>query len=234
MSDFSYQEPQLNVEVRYFGRNKQYVTKSDPKYIYRSYYRAVRPESINFRHKMINDFNQNLCGGWFSGSLSPFEPIYRVLAGLKPLGVMSFKSSPQTDQEVRRCIQLAPDSMIYSLVDHPHNVGWKLFTLSQSGPLVNFFSEIGILILVSDYNKRGLSAEASALYRDIVHGNVSFDDFHEGHFDYSAGHSLSLVGLVLGYPIENTISLLQKTKINEKMSQKNRNNSTKKVSLSVK
>lgn len=57
--------------------------------------------------------------------------------------------------------------------------------------------------LAEDYEREQLTSKNIRSYMD-----ANFSVFHEGRYDRE-DHPIEIVGLILGYPIENTISLIE-------------------------
>lgn len=183
-----------------------------------------QPKEILFKSPMVNDFNQNLAGGWFMRDIEDpeRETINRVIGGLKPMGVVHRESGTdatmlaneirtRNDQSGRYEIDVAITDAIARAKKH----GQKIYTTGRS-----------LEIIVARHGTLKELFDLDSLYTDYVDalgeelGDVWLDDFdteldkYETFYliDFADGWDDPLVpywvtGLILGYPIENTISV---------------------------
>jgi len=151
---------------------------------------------VNFKSKMINDINQDLCGGWDCiRDVTEFEETERVIRGLKPVGISSCTSEEETLQKVK---EYRDKGFMVSYWKREVD-GMNFITVSPKGLLNEVFD---MKTLSDDYMNNELPHEAKKI---IEYKNKDFSEFHNDK--YNKNHPTSIVGLVLGYPIENTISL---------------------------
>jgi hypothetical protein len=139
---------------------------------------------------MNNDDNQELCGGWYPLWLRKYPGgddqaiIDRVSAGLKPIGVVS------NNDEIKYLIN--EKNLHYeAMTTHDLLVIWK-----DDRKLSEIFD---LESLHKDYLKwvgRRIADEI------LEAGDICFKDLIDDWDDQGW-----LTGLILGYPIENTISL---------------------------
>ena len=178
------------------------------------------PKNIMFKNNMINDMNQNLCGGWWFnwiGSIS-FEQdevlLSRVLNYQKPLGVITHFN--RSDINIMRLcesyiendidsnlfdteiIKENPDPIIYE--DRVIQQDTTSLMVARKGLMKDLFD---LETLQKDYENNGIEIDIEPVK------NKSLKDYF---FDWDAQDSESDIetwetGLILGYPIENTISL---------------------------
>lgn len=160
-------------------------------------YRNI-PRNINFRHAMVNDYNQHLSGAWSVYKHYDFEEVDRVMRGLKPIGdsiSYNFRAIKDKMWELRNKGYIATYSQqrIGSTILY-------ILTASPKGKLGEFFD---METLATEYERQGFSGKS---IRD--HSDVNFEKFH--NIKYNSGfYPVEIVGLVLGYPIENTISIIR-------------------------
>ncbi|AYV80631.1 MAG: hypothetical protein Harvfovirus3_76 [Harvfovirus sp.] len=154
------------------------------------------PRNIKFKHNAVNDYNQHLCGGWSVYPHPKFEALDRVMLGLKPLGMETTADGNIAKEKAK---EIADKGFLSSFELMKNN--YYFVTASVKGTLGDYFD---MKTLAHDYEKNHLSSENIKKY-----AKVKFDAFHNGKFDIE-DHPCEIVGLVLGYPIENTISLIKR------------------------
>lgn len=157
------------------------------------------PKRIQFQHAMVNDENQNLCGGWHLDWEDENDKILsRVADGLKPLGIAhAIESRAEVEQLVR---QLEADGLDVKVTPSPVR-GWDI-AVAHPGTLGEVFD---LSTLAEDYvASGGISSDQMA--REIAqYTHRSLISF-AGKYDVDAVPPW-VTGLILGYPVENTISL---------------------------
>lgn len=160
------------------------------------------PMNLKFKHKMVNDHNQHLCGGWTVLKYEPFAETDRVAQGLKPVGI---SHSRDTEAVMKKALEYTLKGLLVSFNRTRKGPfkGMYDITVSVTGKLKDYFD---MDTLAEDYERNGLRGDRIRKYK-----NVNFSEFHYGKFD-SKYHSPEITGLILGYPIENTISLLCRQK----------------------
>lgn len=156
-------------------------------------YRHV-PKSINFSSIMINDTNQHLCGGWFIDEIDDVNQTTfdRVLAGVKPMGVVSYDKDEELDLKryKQACEQGLPTYISKTE---------KCLYVCQNGTLSQLFD---LATLKTDY-------QANIPYLNWD----QFDEFKDRELkSFFTGWDweevpIWVTGLILGYPIENTIAI---------------------------
>ena len=178
--------------------------------------------SRTFSSPMVNDYNQNLAGGWYwqyreDGSLRGSreynnEIIFeRLVAGRKPLGGLRFWDDAGEKKE--KFLQRLLDSDLrYTRAREQQE---EFFTVSRRGRLGDLFNFDGI---AKDYAEleRGagccilgshanLERFLNSLASESLESYLGFDHLHpKSSFDFI------LTGLILGYPLENTYAILLK------------------------
>ena len=171
------------------------------KYIYNNGYISRRycsqPLKISFKSKMINDANQNFCGGWsitgFDGSDKAL--VRRVARGLKPMGVIH----GSIDELSEYTKQLDANTIDYKII-HDSKNKYSPYTLmfSTKGKCKDLFD---LKTLYYDYKDAGITIDIGKISgREIKTYFKCWDIGEEGTEPWETG-------LILGYPIENTISL---------------------------
>lgn len=183
--------------------------KHNTKTVWNRGYRMItyrrQPRRIRFRSKMVNDKNQHLCGGWsFSGLENNNLWIERQLvAGRKPLGVMFFWGDAIDCREDIACAKRLKAAGL----------------VARTGP--GFVPGTRIVEACHDI-KVGDIGDCGDLFADYVEARIPVDeDELRGEFNlymrrrlksflgkkWDAKHNpLWVTGLILGYPVENTIS----------------------------
>lgn len=155
------------------------------------------PRNLKFKHKAVNDYNQHLCGGWHVFECPDFIETDRVVQGLKPVGISHTHS---TEALMKKALEYTLKGFLVSYTRRRKGPfkGMYDITVSVTGKLKDYFD---MDTLAEDYERNGLNGEIIRRYK-----NVNFAEFHYGKFDTC--HPIEITGLILGYPIENTISIL--------------------------
>jgi hypothetical protein len=157
------------------------------------------PKSIQFIHQAVNDYNQHLCNGWHVYQHTEFEEIDRVEQGLKPVGI---SHSCDLYTMTIKMLNLIDKGFLVSytknhIIKNMYNV-----TASVKGKLGDYFD---MDTLAKDYKKNGLCGDSIIEYK-----NADFSEFHNDNYD-CGHHPIEITGLILGYPIENTIALIKQS-----------------------
>lgn len=160
------------------------------------------PADLTFQSPMVNDFNQDLCGGWHRSDVSDGNAITfeRVIAGLKPLGNIGYwernTGAKRLDQFIER-IKSLDGSILFERFMREIHTGVDCLDFCQRGTLGQLF-DMGSL--ANDYER---------FLPDIVlgdqirsHASMPLSAFLHDNWDEQGW----LTGLILGYPIENTMS----------------------------
>lgn len=158
-----------------------------------------QPKQLRFRSPMVNDANQDLCGGWHVHDWDfdeNAEIVQRVMAGLKPFGVAHALDAAEAARLQRAARARGFDTKVF---DH-WQPGQRNLAVAQPATLRELF-------------------DLDALLADYIANNVAHPDALRDEFATYADHRLIdfaetyddapmwVTGLVLGYPVENTISL---------------------------
>ena len=180
--------------------HKQWNTKKiyNDGYLMRAYHH--QPKHIRFRSPMVNDLNQHLCGGWtMRGHQNKASIICdQLVSGRKPLGVTVY-GPEDLDSAKKQRERLVAAGLIASLKRRRLYAGKYVWHLAACQNIR--IGDIGSLAdLAEDYREAGIDT-----------GNMN--QFAKKHlktrmhcFDIPES-PLWLTGLVLGYPVENTISI---------------------------
>ncbi len=184
---------------------KQFKTKTIWNRGHRMITYRKQPLRIRFRSKMVNDANQHLCGGWFmDGATSDTinrDIEKRLITGRKPLGVMTFWDEDAT--EAKACIARLKAA---GLVVRTRR-GWRSgqWIVEACQPLL--VRDIGSMDdLAADYKAAGVYTDAIMRSEISLYGRRSLKSFLGGNWDIFDCPEW-LTGLILGYPVENTISI---------------------------
>jgi hypothetical protein len=202
------------VERRCFKKwcHKYYRERENPKIIY-EIYRRIPKEPLSFRSNMNNDENQELCGGWYPRWVMEYPGGYdaaiidRVRLGLKPLGIVHSRNRGDAkkvfelnagmcrhSEMVSRHVMIPDDDFVRRKVRWNYTAFWN-----EDGRLSDIFD---FDALVEDYAR--YAPEEGKLM-------IAFRDYTLGDFvrrwDVWDGIPASITGLILGYPVANTISL---------------------------
>ena len=163
-----------------------------------------QPKKIHFKNRMVNDENQDLCGGWHrrghDGNRRDenAEILRRVADGLKPLGI-AHAVEPEADIERFRR-DLSQRGIDVKIVKHFWK-GWNIVA-AQKGTLRELFD---LETLAKDYVNSGVISEAHMAQSIRLYADRCLIDFAE-NYDWEDVPPW-VTGLILGYPVENTISL---------------------------
>lgn len=191
--------PRGGVEVtRHKGWNtKRYYTSTG--YLARTYRRV--PKRVRFKSKMVNDANQHLCGGWgyFSGAESDVIE-QQLVAGRKPLGEMLDWSKAAADARAKRlrAAGLVARVSRNRFCDDTWNVE------ACHDIRVQDIGDLGKLI--GDYTA-SIPAFTPEFHDEFMqYGSRRLSSFLGRKWDIGDCPPW-LTGLLLGYPVENTIAL---------------------------
>jgi hypothetical protein len=169
-----------------------------------------------FNSALLNYDNLHLCGGWhFEDKSDETLAVLRVLDGLKPMGIKSYwEDRTEGMHELEAVVKNSPKNVKYLLRKEDRAVvGHGVFDLIvASNELFSKLFNIGALIW--DYGEFFKDKLSDQLLHAILIHIESFKDKKVSDFlKYDYGNpdsSLDLIttGLILGYPIETTASLI--------------------------
>ena len=161
-------------------------------------YKYPRIEQV-FTSPLVNDYNLHLCGGWSWSGVSNDECITRVLEYAKPMGYLHTDKDYPSMVEDRACVikaTSANDEIGYSIT----GTFGEVFDLDAlATDYIHFFEALG----------------NSELNNQIYNSIQTLKDLpisrFLGGYDYANPqdmYQLILTGLILGYPIETTFSII--------------------------
>ena len=164
-----------------------------------------QPKVIRFQSPMVNDFNQHLCGGWSMKEINDEKEatLQQLLAGRKPLACICFWPDRHADaveaQDRLVAAGLVTDLRRRDMQSYYFDHIWDL-----TGCHDMQVKDIGDLkALRDDYAQVfDLELEEAEVIPFADHKLYTFFDEWD-----SPPLPLRLTGLILGYPVENTISL---------------------------
>lgn len=157
----------------------------------------------------INDYNLHLCGGWAFRGINGEEAIIRVITNLKPMGFFITTA-------VKKWEAICKKSELPYIITPNHIPTEKHFNIgiSCSGTFGDNFDLQNLAIdYVTHANKvkTPLSAEKIEKIENFISSlkNTAIASYLTS--DYANPYSteeLIITGLILGYPIETTVSIL--------------------------
>lgn len=159
-----------------------------------------QPKIVRFRSPMVNDFNQHLCGGWHMSDIKDEHEaaLQQLMAGRKPFA----------------CITFWPIQEAAALAAHERLDAAGLVTDLRKRPFQGYqIDHVWDLLAWRDIRVQDIGdlRALSEDYADLIAVDVwpyadrALSTFFDG-WD-SPPLPLWLTGLILGYPVENTISL---------------------------
>lgn len=159
-----------------------------------------------FNSPMLNFFNLHMCGGWFWPNVNVKKEILRrVIKGLKPMGKIVDKT-----EEIKKVSDKAEKAGLkYRITSHFWE-GHNSIRFCKDGKFEKLFD---VEALLSDYSEyyfaifKKTEGEYKTFTSKIANRKLSdFLDFNIGTPDkYS---DVIITGLILGYPIWSTVSVL--------------------------
>jgi len=168
-------------------------------------YTRVPPKPLRFSSPMVNDENQELCGGWFPEWLLNYPGgttaaiIDRVRGRQKPMGFV-WHNVETSQEEIDDFRTRVSSCRFHSpIVEQSHGF-FHAAVWEDDRRLREMFD---LRALTEDYNQ-WVGGEVPDLVWDYERARLS--DFTE-KWDTTDGVPLCITGLILGYPVENTISL---------------------------
>lgn len=178
------------------GKNynkKQIVSDTGYKFVTYNYI----PKNIEFKNPMVNDMNQNLSNGWTISSLGKEDDLLlsRVLQGLKPMSNISFWNNEDRDKYIKEKNINNIDKTKFDI-----EIKDKQINITKKGKVGELFN---LEKLKEDYNKAGINIDIEKIKNKDM--KSYFKDWDSQ--DKNSKIEYWETGLILGYPIENTISL---------------------------
>jgi len=170
-----------------------------------------QPLRIRFKSRMVNDANQHLCGGWFmdgatgdTGDTINREIEKRLIAGKKPLGIMVFWDEDAT--EAKACVKRLKAAGLVVRTSTGWRHGQRIVEACHD-IRVGDIGDMGDLI--ADYIESGAIPESnvdSLCHEFSRNSRRKLKSFLGDNWDNRSCPEW-LTGLILGYPVENTISI---------------------------
>ena len=178
------------------------LKKYQSKMIYNQGYLLVnydyQPLSIGFKNEMVNDMNQHFCGGWSltDVDLSNEALLERVLQGKKPMAVLSAWKKEDLEFVAGR----VDDTKYYSDSGQYELTGAFYTIVAVKGKLKDLFD---LPLLFRTYKENDIHIDIEE------HENKTLKDFFSDWDAQDADSEIDtwVTGLILGYPIQNTISI---------------------------
>lgn len=167
-------------------------------YLARTYGR--QPKRIRFRSRMVNDANQHLCGGWEWYRDGSAATERRLLAGRKPLGSMHYWSKADAMAAAGRLKAAG----LRVVTGRGHLPG-QWFVDACHDIAVCDLGDLGTLL--SDYTAALPAYDTYLADQFARYWNRRLSSFLGRRWDVECTGAPWLTGLILGYPVENTISL---------------------------
>ena len=159
-----------------------------------------QPKTIRFRSPMVNDLNQHLCGGWTMPGMQDGNTIIcnQLVSSRKPLGIAVYWPD-DLDSAKKQQERLLAAGLIVSLKRRHWCAGKYLWDLVACQDIR--IGDIGSLAdLAEDYREAGIdTSNMNQFAKKHLKTRMHCFDIPES--------PLWLTGLVLGYPVENTISI---------------------------
>ncbi len=187
-------------------KHAKYQTKTIWQRGYRMVTYRYQPLELKFKNVMINDTNQDYCGGWFMRELDNSNKglLQRVLSGQKPMAVITARDEndllsliPLIDT-TRFDHELKPPRFLCERDD-----GSKIFMSDLMVSIKGKFKDLFALeTLRQDYANAGILIDIDEA------GERELKDYFD-EWDAQDDNDVKLweTGLILGYPVENTISI---------------------------
>ena len=178
--------------------HKNYNTKkiiTDKGYTVCTYTKV--PKIIGFKSRMINDMNQNLCGGWSINFDIDDQKLTlkRVLEYRKPMGILVFRNKKDLKTFMGK-YKIDKNKFDVSIEKDGDRIEVRI---SSKGKLKDLFD---LKTLKKDYADNGIEIDISSVgNKEIKDYSKNWDAQNDNRTEYWE------TGLILGYPVENTISI---------------------------
>lgn len=159
-------------------------------------YRFI-PKEIKFKSAMVNDFNQHLCGGWTFSGINETKELFlqRISEGLKPFGQYVDCSGKMRDDEVNEFVSRVKSCDLEIQSDYFPLLSRYEALICRKGTLGELFD---LDTLEEDYADNGIIIDVDSVReKELKEYFVEWNGVGVNHWE---------TGLILGYPIENTIS----------------------------
>jgi hypothetical protein len=155
------------------------------------------PKNNTFIHRMNNDINQHFCGGWF---LPPYygnkQLFMRVVHFLKPFGVLHSLNKSELNEYIKYSKYY---NLTYKTIRSQLQGTDLMFCFDNT---LNKIYDLDALVLEYANNNINIIPDRKKLLSDYFYA-----------WDIEQGVAPWETGLILGYPIENTISLYKEDRV---------------------
>ncbi|GAM11338.1 hypothetical protein OR1_03651 [Geobacter sp. OR-1] len=164
-----------------------------------------------FQSTMVNDHNLYLCGGWMLKGLD-YKCITRVIEGVKPMGAFCSYNESEIEPLLEMCFKSGlpyrstiikiDDRINYDIVITAKGTFGEVFDLTSLQ--LDYMSYVNASSCPDKEREcLAITALISSLHNKNISDYLEYDYANpKGYLDYI------LVGLMLGYPIETTVSLI--------------------------
>lgn len=174
-----------------------------------------QPKALKFESPMVNDFNQHLCGGWGMPEVGDVghATIDQLVNKRKPFASITYFAE-QKDAAMEAVDRLADAGLVGEVHRRRFSrPGWKEgYVWDVLAAQDIRVCDIGDMeALIADYTP--VLGEESARTQIEYFADHQLEDFFDG-WD-TPPLPCWLTGLILGYPIENTISIYMEGNTNE-------------------
>jgi hypothetical protein len=163
-----------------------------------------------FHSPMVNDHNLHLCGGWFFPGVKDSECITRVVQGLKPMGFFITFEKKVYEHWLEICNESGlPYTSKMSEKENRYEIGISVKgTFGEVFELSHLLHDhLSYINTASDINKEKLCSDVTSLIATLKNKTIAeYLDYE--YANQSTPCAKILVGLMLGYPIESTASVL--------------------------
>ena len=188
--------------IEIIERKNGFITKKirNKGFTLMTYHRCPNPKFLKFKSPMVNDLNQDLCGGWYRHDFDhQIETVRRVIVGLKPFGAIGgYNVDLKFLDESKKSLRKAGFAINHIIFED----GRECVEFCIKNKTLNDLFDLKSL--AADYDK--FLPEFCIGQEILESANVRLDSFLNNNWDRIPW----VTGLILGYPIENTISLYQK------------------------
>ena len=159
-----------------------------------------------FSSPRINDYNLHLCGGWAFRRVKSEEALTRVISNLKPMGFLVTKDVEKWEDVCKK------SGLLYSIV--PNHIPTEEFFdigISCNGTFGSLFD---LQNLAADYVNYAIKVQIPFSTEEVKSFILSLKDIQISSYltsDYAnpaTNQELIINGLILGYPIETTVSIM--------------------------
>ena len=198
--------PVLGVYIRQnkYTEDKLYINNGNLMAKYK--YPRIERE---FFSPMVNDYNLHLCGGWQWPNVEDYECLTRVVDGRKPMGFLSTRKYGVFRNWLSYCIE---NELPY--VEEEEKERYEIGMCVPG----TFDENFNIDILLKDYFSYTREAHHTIyeviedLFLYLVHEQIEIHQYLTSDYgNPDTIEELIVTGLILGYPIETTISILRRS-----------------------